>query len=83
MLTGLIVACNGLKLIDRLVTDYSKKIKTWWNCPERAFRLAYWMRCRNGVPAPTEVVERRAGSFRLKLSTDAFRGTYRHIFEPT
>ena len=41
----------------------------WFNCPERAFRLAYWLRCRNGVPAPTEVVERRSGSFRLKLST--------------
>ena len=47
-----------------------QQIKTWWNCPVRAFRLAYWMRCRNGVPAPTEVVERRSGSFRLKLSTD-------------
>ena len=46
-----------------------QQIKTWWNCLERAFRLAYWLRCRNGVPAPTEVVERRSGSFRLKLST--------------
>ena len=40
----------------------------WWNCPERAFRLAYWVRCRNGVPALREVLERRTGSFGLKLS---------------
>ena len=46
-----------------------QQVKMWWNCPERAFRLAYWLRCRNGVPASTEVVERRSGSFRLKLST--------------
>ena len=51
------------------VTVYSNKIKTWWNCPERAFRLAYWVRCRNGVLALREVLERRTGSFRLKLST--------------
>ena len=38
------------------VTFCSNKIKTWWNCPERAFRLAYWMRCRNGVPALAEVL---------------------------
>ena len=40
--------------LDRKVWEllvYRHKIKTWWNCPERPFRLAYWMRCRNGVPA--------------------------------
>ena len=40
-----------------------QQVETWRNCPERAFRQAYWMRCRYGVPAPTEVVERPIKEF--------------------